>query len=92
MSIPLKQSGEVIGVLNANNKLSGEAFSEEDLSLFKAFSHLISLALTNAQLYQRLVLSVQELAKLTKKLTRVNLELKKKVEELDTFRKEVLGS
>lgn len=91
MSIPLRQHDEVIGVLNANNKVSGEEFSEEDLSLFKAFSHLISLALTNTQLYQRLIVSVQELAQLNRKLARVNLELKKKVDELDAFRRELLG-
>lgn len=91
MSVPLKLNDRVIGVLNANNRVTGETFTEQDFSLFKAFSHVVSLTLTNAQLYERLTSSVVELAKVNRKMTRANLELKRKVDELDAFRKEVLG-
>jgi HD-GYP domain-containing protein (c-di-GMP phosphodiesterase class II) len=45
ISIPLKVSGKVIGVLNLNNKKSGEAFTEQDLHLatviVERFAHVL---------------------------------------------------
>lgn len=45
---PLKVGQRVIGVINATNKTSREAFSENDLALLVAFSYQISLMLENA--------------------------------------------
>ncbi len=48
ISAPLKVGPRVIGVINANDKTSREAFSENDLALLVAFSCQISLMLENA--------------------------------------------
>jgi DNA-binding response OmpR family regulator len=48
ISAPLKVGQRVIGVINANDKTSREAFSENDLALLVAFSYQISLMLENA--------------------------------------------
>jgi DNA-binding response OmpR family regulator/putative methionine-R-sulfoxide reductase with GAF domain len=48
ISAPLKVGPRVIGVINANDKTSREAFSENDLALLVAFSYQISLMLENA--------------------------------------------
>jgi GAF domain-containing protein/ActR/RegA family two-component response regulator len=49
--VPLKIGERVIGVLSANNHLSGKPFDEKDLYLATIFSHLLLLTLMNAQLH-----------------------------------------
>ena len=38
LCVPLRVEGEVIGVVNVNNKLNGEAFEEDDRSLLVMLS------------------------------------------------------
>ncbi len=42
LSVPLKIGSAVIGVINANNKTSGETFSEDDLTLLLSLSQRLS--------------------------------------------------
>jgi GAF domain-containing protein len=49
--VPLKIGDKVIGVLSANNHLSGKSFDEKDLYLATIFSHMLLLTMLNAQLH-----------------------------------------
>jgi|GEM_PF-6378923 len=49
--VPLKMGDKVVGVLSANNHLSGKPFDEKDLYLATIFSHLLLLTMLNAQLH-----------------------------------------
>lgn len=86
MCVPLKIRDVVVGVLNANNKGSGESFTDADLSLFVTFSCLVSLVLENMELQEMLSSSVEEITRLSKRLVRVNLDLEKKSKELEQYR------
>ncbi|MEW6008552.1 MAG: ATP-binding protein [Candidatus Omnitrophota bacterium] len=59
LSVPLKARGEVIGVLNVNNKRRKQVFTRDDLELLSALANEASIAVYNARLYQQL-LSVNE--------------------------------
>ena len=74
VSVPLKVNGKIAGVLNANNKVNGGPFTEHDLAVLVALSGLVSLAMTAAQLYEKLTRSVDELAQANAKLARAALE------------------
>lgn len=54
LSVPIKMGGRVLGVINVNNKRSGEAFVPADRELLTAISHLAALAVENAALAHRL--------------------------------------
>lgn len=51
ISIPLILDNSPIGVLNINNKFSGEGFNEADLKLLESFTKQISLAISNILSY-----------------------------------------
>lgn len=53
-AVPLRLKGEVIGVLEALNKESGQGFDEADLRLMTAMAAQAAMALENARLYQNL--------------------------------------
>ncbi len=70
--VPLKIGERVIGVLSANNHLSGKPFDEKDLYLATIFSHLLLLTLQNAQLHwdrERFYERESEIAGLNRKIT-----------------------
>ena len=52
ISVPLRIGGNVFGVLNVTDKLSGDSFRNEDLTLLKALAQKASLALENQALYE----------------------------------------
>jgi CheY-like chemotaxis protein len=87
MCVPIKVSGKTIGVLNANNKVDGTAFDENDLALFSTFSCLVSLSFAMAQLFDRLASSVDELAKTNARLVRANADLEARLRELQRLRR-----
>jgi DNA-binding response OmpR family regulator len=74
VSVPLKVNGRTMGVLNANNKVNGGPFTDQDLAVLVSLSALVSLAMTAAQLYEQLTRSVDELAQANAKLARASLE------------------
>jgi len=86
MCVPLKVNGKTVGVLNANNKVSGTAFDEHDLAVFTTFACLVSLSLATAQLYEQLTASVDELALTNARLARANHELEARLKELQALR------
>ncbi len=51
--VPLKARGRVIGVLNANDKRSGD-FTPEDFNLVTLFANQAALAIDNASLHEQL--------------------------------------
>jgi HD-GYP domain-containing protein (c-di-GMP phosphodiesterase class II) len=53
MSVPLLISGKVIGVLNVNDKVNGEAFTENDLNTLKIISRYSAIALRNTSLIEK---------------------------------------
>jgi HD-GYP domain-containing protein (c-di-GMP phosphodiesterase class II) len=53
VSIPLIVSGKVIGVLNVNDKLSGELFNEADVRALKIISRYSAIAIRNATLVEK---------------------------------------
>jgi GAF domain-containing protein len=86
MSVPLKVNGKTVGVMNANNKVSGGSFDEHDMALFTTFSCIVSLSLATAQLFDQLSASVDELAVTNARLARANAEMEARVKELQTLR------
>lgn len=51
ISIPLKIGEKTIGVLNISDKITGEVFSKEDLSLLRSFASYASIALERSMYY-----------------------------------------
>jgi HD-GYP domain-containing protein (c-di-GMP phosphodiesterase class II) len=51
LSVPLRVEGEVIGVVNASNKLSGEPFDEDDLALLVMMTERVASAIERACAY-----------------------------------------
>jgi FixJ family two-component response regulator/putative methionine-R-sulfoxide reductase with GAF domain len=86
MCVPLKVNGKTVGVMNANNKVAGDAFDEYDLALFTTLSCIVSLSLATAQLFEQLTASVDDLALTNARLARTNVELEGKLRELQTLR------
>jgi FixJ family two-component response regulator len=86
MSVPLKVNGKTVGVMNANNKISGGAFDEQDMALFTTFSCIVSLSLATAQLFEQLSASVDDLAVTNARLARANKELEARVKELQELK------
>ena len=54
LSVPLKNRGVVIGVLNVNNKEGAKEFTYQDQNLLTMFANQAAIAISNARLYQRL--------------------------------------
>jgi CheY-like chemotaxis protein len=86
MCVPLKVNGKTIGVMNANNKITGKPFDENDLALFTTLSCLVSLSFATAQLFERLASSVDELAQTNARLARANVDLEAQLRELQALR------
>jgi hypothetical protein len=51
LCVPLRVEGEVVGVVNANNKQSGEPFDDDDLALLVALTERVASALERACAY-----------------------------------------
>ncbi|MGQ9655798.1 MAG: response regulator, partial [Thermodesulfobacteriota bacterium] len=52
ISVPVLMRGEVFGVLNVADKVSGRSFLEEDLTLLSALAQKAALAIENQALYE----------------------------------------
>ena len=62
LSVPILHHDELLGVLNVNNKRSGDAFIEDDLNLLQGISGQISQAIANANLHEMTDMQVAELS------------------------------
>ncbi len=54
ISVPLEIGGEVIGVININNKKTKEAFAKNDLELLKTLAAQAAVAVEIAELFKKL--------------------------------------
>ena len=54
LCVPLKAKEKTIGVLSVSDKLSGEAFEENDLHMLVTLASQIAITINNAQLYEDL--------------------------------------
>ena len=91
MSVPLKVNGKVIGVMNANNKVTEEPFEEYDLALFIVFSCLVSLSFATTKLFEQLVATMEEVKTANAKLGRANMELEARLKQLQALRGRTTG-
>jgi putative nucleotidyltransferase with HDIG domain len=62
LSVPILHNHLLLGVLNVNNKRSGDAFFEDDLNLLLGISGQISQAIANANLHEKTDMQVAELS------------------------------
>ena len=53
MSVPLLVSGKVIGIINVNDKMNGEVFSESDLNALKIIARYSAIAIRNTTLIEK---------------------------------------
>jgi len=70
LSVPMKIKGKTTGVINVNNKISGEVFNEDDQNMLLALSTQISVVIENAYLYNKLDQAHEELKKTQEELVR----------------------
>ena len=70
LSVPLKIKGKTTGVINVNNKISGEVFDEDDQNMLLALATQISVVIENAYLYNKLDQAHEELKKTQEELVR----------------------
>ncbi|GEM_PF-2238170 len=73
ISIPLILDNSLIGVLNINNKFSGEGFTESDLKLLESFTKQISLAIAHIFSYYEKLYLYEDILK-TRSLTQTIIE------------------
>jgi signal transduction histidine kinase len=79
LCLPLLFEGKIIGMIVLGNKLSGEAYSAQDIDLLTTLSQQASIAFQNARLYSEIKGFSEKLEKEVEKRTE---ELKKAYEEL----------
>ena len=55
ISVPLRVRDRILGVLNVNNKKSGEPFTSGDLKMLMALAQLAAISIQNARTYQNAI-------------------------------------
>jgi len=53
LSVPLKKSDRIIGVVNVADKINGQSFTDEDLGLLQAIGSFITMAMERSDLHVR---------------------------------------
>lgn len=53
ISAPLINRGRIIGVINVNNKLNHQPFTQDDLNLLENIANQAAIAIENARLFQK---------------------------------------
>jgi len=71
LSVPLRVDGEVLGVLNVNNKASGAAFDEHDLALMVALVERVGSAVERTYAHPDSGRAVTEALEAVRSLTRL---------------------
>lgn len=87
LCVPLAIRGRILGVIEVINKLDKTDFTEKDSDLLQHISAHASISLNNAELYEKLNHSVQEIIQSNKDLQKANLQLSNKINELHGLRK-----
>jgi HD-GYP domain-containing protein (c-di-GMP phosphodiesterase class II) len=102
LSVPLMMNGEIVGVINCNNKTSGEGFFPDDLSLLLTLTEKVTYSLSRALRFedsrnelQKTVSALQALVDLQstdtqpkRRMVRYAMELGRR---LGLTRKQILG-
>ena len=74
LNVPLKAGRQVVGVLSVTNKISSRPFTDNDEKLLSALADYAAISIVNAQLFQQLAASRDE-------IQQWNVALEKRVEE-----------
>jgi signal transduction histidine kinase len=74
LSVPLEVEGEVLGVVNVNNKTSRQAFDENDLALLTALVERVGGAVERAYAYPDIGRVVEEANEAIRSITRLKQE------------------
>jgi len=82
LCVPLRVGDRVLGVINVNNKLTGEPLDDDDLALVVTFSSQAALAIENSRLYGGLE---REVERVTAALRSSNAELRLTQEFTDSI-------
>jgi adenylate cyclase len=61
LTVPLRTSEGVIGVVQVMNKIGGHAFDQHDLNLFESFASMAGISLQNARLFDRIKKMAEDL-------------------------------
>ncbi|PLX96979.1 MAG: hypothetical protein C0622_13835 [Desulfuromonas sp.] len=72
LSVPIQVRDELVGVINVNNKVSGEPFDLEDQNLMMAIANQVSLAMENFKLVNNLRRQTLALEHSNEELVRLN--------------------
>ena len=72
LSVPIMVRDEMLGVINVNNKHSGESFDLEDQNLLVAIANQVALAMENFKLFNNLRLQADTLERTNEDLVRMN--------------------
>lgn len=73
LSVPILYRDQALGVINVNNKRSGESFDAEDQNLLMAIAHQVALAIENFKLVTNLRLQARTLERTNADLVKLNL-------------------
>jgi signal transduction histidine kinase len=89
LCIPLMSRGKIIGIIVLGSKITGDAYTEEDLTLLTTLANQAGLAIENAWLYQKVQRFYETLAervdKQTEQIRNKNTELEELVQIKDEF-------
>ncbi|MBI4993713.1 hypothetical protein HZC33_02020 [Candidatus Wolfebacteria bacterium] len=83
LALPVRLENETIGALFLGEKLSGDHYSGEDITLLKTFSHQAAVALKKAELYEKVKKYSKELEEKVKRRTA-------KIEKLQIEQRQVM--
>jgi signal transduction histidine kinase/DNA-binding response OmpR family regulator len=72
LCVPLIRGERVLGVLNANNKKSGEAFTESDRDLLVTIAAQVAMSIDNARLFAGLEEKAEDLRQAHEELVRLD--------------------
>ncbi len=72
LSVPVRIKDRVLGVINVNNKRSGETFNAEDQNLLTTIAHQVALAIENFKLVSNLRQQARELEEANLHLVKFN--------------------
>jgi len=75
LCVPLRVEGEVIGVINVNNKTSGEAFDDDDLALLVMLTERVGSIIERACAYPDSSRVVEDALEALRCMTRLKREL-----------------
>ncbi len=75
LCVPLRVEGEVVGVINVNNKTSGESFDEDDLALLVMLTERVASAIERACAYPDSQRMVEDALEAIRCMTRLKRDL-----------------